>query len=70
MTESGLFCKVTKVPFALLTYPDKSFVEELVTEQDSSHDKLIHCDQRCFERMLGYVDVEVMSKDGMETLLE
>ena len=47
------------MPYALLTYPDKEFVEELV-QQESNLQRVTHCQYRSFERMLGYVDFEVL----------
>jgi hypothetical protein len=31
--SDGMLGKIHKVPYALLTYPDKDFVEELVQEE-------------------------------------
>jgi hypothetical protein len=58
------------VPYALLTYPSKDFVQDLSQQKESAFSKISRCENRCFEKMPGFVDFKALSRDSMNSLLE
>ena len=68
IVESGSYVgKVSAVPLCLLAAREQSSLEHLQSGT-VVHPKISHCNFRYFERMPGYVAVEVFSKDWMNSL--
>lgn len=58
------------MPYALLTFPSQDFVRDLSQQKESAFAKISHCENRCFEKMPGFVDFRALSRDSMDSLLE
>jgi len=68
-TAGNCFGKVTKIPYAMLTSPSKEYIENLCPSQVNLP-LTIHCNYRCFEKLLGYVEFEVLADSSMQEVLE
>jgi hypothetical protein len=63
------FGRITKVPYAMLTSPSKEFIENVCPSQVNLP-LMIHCQQRGFERLLGYVEFEILGDAEMQEVFE
>lgn len=55
-TFNGKFGKITNIPKALLSYPSKQFIEEMVETASFGHKRINECKYRYFERLSGNVE--------------
>lgn len=58
------FCRVQHVPVAMLASPSREKLETLTAGQ-VSFPMEVHCEARSFDKLLGYVDLHVLSTDGL-----
>ena len=63
------FGRVTKVPYAMLTSPSKEYIENVCPSQ-MSLPLMLHCQQRGFERLLGYVEFEILGDAELQEVFE
>lgn len=64
-----IFGRISKVPFAMLTAPSKEFIESVCPTQINLP-LMMHCHQRGFERLLGYVEFEILGDSEMQEVFE
>jgi len=63
------FAVITKIPICMLASKDKNKINNLVADEAKSH-KLSFCTNRYFERLPGYIDLNIISQDYGQTLLD
>ena len=63
------FGRVSKVPYAMLTGPSKEYIENVVPSQVNLP-IMLHCQQRGFEKLLGYVDFEALADAQLDEVFE
>jgi len=61
------FGKVTHIPLAMLSTPNKQHIDNLV-QGTCSNELDVHCTDRNFEKLPGYVDVDILSSDSLTTV--
>ena len=61
------FGQITQVPLAMLSTPEKQHIEQLV-QGTVKNDLTVHCEGRNFEKLPGYVDVDILSGDSLTTV--
>ena len=61
------FGKVTQIPLAMLSTTNKQHIESLA-QGTVSNDLSIHCMSRNFEKLPGYVDVDILSSDSLTSV--
>jgi|688.fasta_scaffold934300_1 hypothetical protein len=58
------FGRVTHIPIAMLAAKNQVTIDHLEAST-VKNEMVVHCEARCFEKLLGYVDVDVHSTDGL-----
>jgi hypothetical protein len=66
---ANCFGRVTKVPYAMLTSPSKEYIEN-VCRSFVDLPLMVHCEQRGFERLLGYVEFEALGDSELSEVFE
>ena len=71
LSEMPLFATVKSIPVQMLCCSEqyRAFANTL-EESKADYFMFGHCQRRCFERLPGYIDLEVWSMDGLQTLNE
>ena len=58
------FSKIRDIPLRLLSTPDQTHIDSIQELAESSYHKIFECSARQFDKLSGYVDLEVLSKDS------
>ena len=58
------FGRVTHIPIAMLAAKNQATIDHLEAGL-VKNEMAVHCEARCFEKLLGYIDVDVLSTDGL-----
>ena len=61
------FGQITNIPLAMLSTPNKQHIETLVQGM-VNNELTVHCEGRNFEKLPGYVDVDILSGDNLNTV--
>lgn len=66
LSETPLFATVKEIPIQMLACSEqyRGFANTL-EESKAKNFMFGHCERRCFERLPGYIDLEVWSMDGL-----
>lgn len=63
------FGKINGIPYQMLSSENKQHLENIV-EANVKYEPTMHCQERSFVRLPGYVDVEVYSTNSLDSLRE
>ena len=61
------FGKITQIPLAMLSTTNKQHIESLA-QGTVKNDLTYHCMSRNFEKLPGYVDVDILSGDSLNSV--
>lgn len=64
----SFFGQITHIPVCMIATPDKEGLTSVMQGQVKNH-LAAHCVSRCFEKLPGYIDIQIESEDGMSNLL-
>jgi len=61
------FGKITNIPYQMLSSENKQHLDNIV-EANIKNDPTMHCQERSFVRLPGYVDLEIYSTNSLDNL--
>lgn len=67
--EDPIIVKATKIPKSMTCAHDKRLLDSY-HQETIEHEPLTHCRMRYFERLPGYIDVQMISGDGCNSLYQ
>lgn len=70
LSERPIFASIKTIPVQMLSCEARyrGFADTMDAEQNM-HELVGQCQTRCFERLPGYIDIDIWSVDGLDTLL-
>ena len=63
------FCRITHIPYQMISSQNKQHVEDIV-EGTCQNTPTAHCTARSFERLPGYVDIDLLSMNSLNSILD